>query len=112
MDERGFSLLDALIAAVILVTGIGALVQLFVIASQSATAAAQATMAATLAASKVEELRSLEWGDVRGGGDRIAEYTRTWSVEPLDAGAGAIVIQVAVMPGGAHLVTLRRRPVP
>jgi len=113
VDECGFSLLDALIAAVILVTGVGALVQLFVIASQSATLAAQTTTAATLASQKVEELRSVAWAAARGGDDRVGEYTRRWTVEPFAVGAAdALVIQVSVAPGGAHLVTLRRRPSP
>ena len=113
MDDRGFSLVDALIASVILATGIGSLAQLFVTASRTALVAAQTTTAATLAAQKIEELRSLPWGAARGGEDRLAEYTRRWSVEPLAAhAANAIVIHVSVTPGGAHVATLRARRTP
>ena len=113
MSERGFSLVDALIASLILVTGIGALVQLFVIASRSATVAAQMTAAAALAAQKVEELRSEAWEAQRDGDDRAGEFTRRWSVELLEVGAAqAHVIQVSVTPGDVHLVTLSRKLTP
>jgi hypothetical protein len=113
MDDRGFSLIDALVASAILATGISSLAQVFVIASRTALVAAQATTATTLAAQKVEELRALPWGAARGGEDRIAEYTRRWTVAPLAAHASdAIVIHVGVTPGGAHVATLRARRTP
>ena len=113
MDDRGFSLIDALVASAILATGISGLAQLFVAASRTAVVAAQVTTAATLAAQKIEELRALPWGAARGGEDRVAEYTRQWTIEPLASHpADAIVIHVSVTPGGTRVATLRARRAP
>ena len=58
---RGFSLLEVLFAATILTVALGAIAQLFAIAARSNAGARTTTMAALLAAEKMERLRSLAW---------------------------------------------------
>ena len=56
--ERGISLVEALIATGVLVTGIVALLQLFVVATRANVEARAATYATVLALQKMEELRA------------------------------------------------------
>ncbi len=124
-DERGFSLLEALIASVILVVALVSLAHLFGLAIRSNIAARSTTTATVLAQQKLEELRGLTWTGLRqspanalqenapgfvdyvdqfgetreGGADPPAGaiYTRRWAIDPLPAGADTMVIQVRVM---------------
>ena len=122
-DERGFSLLEALIATGVLAVSLVSLADLFGLAIRSNTAARSTTTATVLAQQKLEALRALAWtelgrspantlqentpgfvdyvdqfGELRGGdADRSADaiYTRRWAIEP--ATADTLVIQVRVM---------------
>jgi type II secretory pathway pseudopilin PulG len=58
----GFSLLEALIATLILTVAVGTVAQLFVVATAANRGARVTTMAAMFASEKLEELRSVEWG--------------------------------------------------
>lgn len=60
--ERGFSLLETLVAVTIMTAGLAALAQMFVIGTQSNRSARVTTFAATLADEKMEQLRGLTWG--------------------------------------------------
>ena len=60
-DERGSSLLEVLVATTILVTGLAALAQLFMLGTRANLQARQTTMAAILAQQKMEQLRGLAW---------------------------------------------------
>ena len=109
-DDRGFSLIEALVASGLLAVGVLALGQLLVVSARAATAARQVTIAATLAAGKVEALRAAAAGRrARRRADRSA-YTRTWSVAPF--AAAAVLIKVGVEPGGVRLVALDARLAP
>jgi len=59
--DCGFSLVEALIATMILATGLSALAQLFSVAKASNKASRDLTMATVLAAQKFEQLRALTW---------------------------------------------------
>jgi Tfp pilus assembly protein PilV len=106
--EGGFSLVEVLVAAAILVAGIGAILQLFVIATRATSDARDATYAAVLAAQKLEEVRAApfpgpvdatEYLDIRGA--------------PLVARAGAlyerrtIVTWLPTQPGETVVITVR-----
>jgi type II secretory pathway pseudopilin PulG len=84
-SESGFSLVETLVATVLLATGILATAQMFVLATRGNMAAHRSTFAATLAAEKMEQLRGLTWGfdDV---GLPIQDFTTNISVDPPVAG--------------------------
>src|SRR5262249_44920688 len=60
--DLGFSLIEALIASTILLTGLSALAQLFGVSSTSSRRSEVTTSATVLAIEKMEQLRSLAWG--------------------------------------------------
>ena len=128
MRHGGFSLIEVVIATGILVTGVAAVLHLFVVASRATVDARDATYATVLALQKIEALRAApfpepgeaaDYLDARGAlvadaaGDAV--YERRWTVEPLPAQpAETVVIAVRVsrrgLPGRAvHLTTLRTR---
>lgn len=116
--ERGCSLIEALIATTILATGVASLAQLFTLAIGSNLSATHRTHAAMLAAQKIEELRGLEWAASleTAGADRVGEYTRRWSVDPLPGSPdSAVIIDVVVSWNQSrmgHLATIKARRAP
>jgi prepilin-type N-terminal cleavage/methylation domain-containing protein len=62
VGERGFSLIETLVASAVLSTAVVSLAQLFAVAVQTTSSARETTYASVLAAQKLEELRSLAWG--------------------------------------------------
>jgi Tfp pilus assembly protein PilV len=115
--EDGFSLLEALIAAGVLVAGITAVLQLWLVAAHANVEARDATYATVLAAQKMEELRAAPFPDPGGTteyldarGDRLsagpdgAAFERRWTVEPLlaDPDAARVVIVRVWRRGAAH----------
>ena len=60
--DAGFSLVEVLIASLILTTGLLTLAQLFTISTRSNLTARATTYASILAEQKLEELRGLTWG--------------------------------------------------
>ncbi len=130
--ERGFSLLEVLVASTILAVGLLSLAQLLALATTANAAAGRATYAAVLAAEKLEDLRALTWESLQrqagesadrldragrplGGVFGAAAYTRRWLIDPLPADPNnALVIQVIVSSGrdDARIVAVRARRVP
>lgn len=66
-SERGFSLLEVLIASTILTVGVLSLGQMFALSTQTNMASKNTSYAAILAEQKMEELRALTWGFDRDG---------------------------------------------
>jgi prepilin-type N-terminal cleavage/methylation domain-containing protein len=65
--EKGFSLVETLIATTIMTVALAALAQLFALSTRNNQSARSTTFAATLAQQKMEQLRSLTWGfDILG----------------------------------------------
>jgi len=60
--ERGFSILEVLIATSVLTVGLAALAQLFAISTRANFSAKTMTAASVLAQQKMEQLRGLTWG--------------------------------------------------
>jgi Tfp pilus assembly protein PilV len=108
--SEGSTLIEVLVAMLVLVSGVLAMAQLFLIAAASNAAARETTITATLAAQKVEELLSSDlvdagervehvdgWGRVVSAADSPppqAVYTRRWSVDSLSPGTVAIRVRV------------------
>jgi hypothetical protein len=66
-SERGSSLVEVLIAALIMTTGVATMAQLVAVATASNSAARRNTVATILAEQKLEQLRALTWAyDVAG----------------------------------------------
>lgn len=112
-DTRGFSLLEALVAAAILAAALVSLAQLIAFAVRATAAAGRMTDAALLAAQKVEQLRAGSWGELQSGIDSpAAGFTRTWTVTPLGADPDyVVVLEVLVRaPGGqTRMVALKAK---
>jgi Tfp pilus assembly protein PilV len=112
-DIRGFSLLDALIAAAILAAALLSLAQLIAFAVKTTAAAGRMTHAALLASQKVEALRAGSWGELQSGTDSpAAGFTRAWIVTPLAADPDSVaVLEVLVRaPGGqTRMVALKTK---
>jgi type II secretory pathway pseudopilin PulG len=108
--NSGSTLIEVLIATLVLVSGLLAMAQLFLLAAATNAAARETTVAATLAAQKVEQLSTgalsdatelVEhidvWGRVVGSGGSPpadAVYTRRWSIETLTPDTVAIRVRV------------------
>ena len=134
MTTRGSTLIEVLVAMLVLMSGVMAMAQLFLVAAATNAAARQTTVAATLAAQKVEQLLSTDVavtpesvdhldasGRILGSQDAPpsdAVYTRRWSIESLTA--DSLVIRVRVgrseragtrlrMSGETQVLTIRRR---
>lgn len=134
-SAAGTTLVEVLVAALVLVSGILGVAQLFLVAAAASNAARDSTVAATLAAQKIEQLLSTDlsgvavlvdhvdtWGRVVGTGESPpsnAIYTRRWSIEPLSADTVAIRVRVGrsvrsggsdIMAGETRVLALKTRP--
>jgi Tfp pilus assembly protein PilV len=137
MRERGFSLVETLIATSLLAGALTTLAQ-FVSAGVQSGAAARARMfTALMAEQKLEQLRALPWPAIAvaaaatdyldgSGIERCsaaiapcgeAVYVRRWSITPAGFSTGVLIIEVDVRPigkghGSTTLVTARARMTP
>ncbi len=109
VQERGSSLIEALVATLIVSTGVVTMAQLLSIATVTNLAARRSTVAAIAAEQKLEELRTLPFDELQtspastleqntdGYVDYVGIYTRRWSIEPVSSAPGSsLVIQVLV----------------
>ena len=129
--ERGFSLIEVLVAAAILAVGILSLAQLLAMTVSANAAAGRTTDVAVLAAQKLEDLRAEPWNVLeasigefadsldRSGGSidasSAAVFRRRWFVEPwFGDPANTFVIRVIVTTAReeAAAVTVRTRTSP
>ena len=104
VSTQGFSLVEALVASAVLMTGIASTFQLFILASASTRMSGDVTRAAIAAAQKAEELRAATFEAVVPGADRTGVLDRRWSVQPLaDDPGGTVTITIVVerVGGGA-----------
>jgi hypothetical protein len=131
----GSSLIEVLVATVVLVTGVLGIAQLFLMAAATNAAAHDTTIVTTLAAQKIEQLLSTDvaaqtglvdhvdmWGQVVSTAESPpvnAVYTRRWSIEPFSAGTVAIRVRVGrsdrtggsgAMAGETRVLAIQRRP--
>ena len=91
--QAGFTLVEALVAIVILVFGLIAITNLMLVAASSNSVANQATAAATIAAQRLEQLKAIPWGDPRlaPGGDVTTDVGGFFSSpDDMVAGTGQI----------------------
>ena len=136
--QRGFSLVEVVLAAALVTTAALAVAQLAVVASRANRVAQSTTATTVIAEQKMEELQSAEWAgltvsppgalgrntdgycDFLDGGGRMigsgtvapmgAVFVRRWAIDRLTT--AALVLQVSVVPmsdaGGAVAAGPRR----
>ena len=88
-DQQGFTLVELLVALVIMVTVTAGVAQLFVVAANAGRASRDRTIAVALATGKLEQLRSLTWRfdvDATGALTARTDSTSNLAVEPPVAG--------------------------
>ena len=88
MESKGFSLVEMLIALVILAISLLALAGLMAATTRNNSFGGHMTEAATFAQDKLEELKALPWANIVGGTDTKSgstgvTYARTWNVSTL-----------------------------
>jgi type II secretory pathway pseudopilin PulG len=85
--EAGSTLVEVMVATVLLATGVLTMAQLFMASTASNLSAKKDTFATVLAEQKVEQLRALAWGfDVQGL--PLSDFASDTSVEPMTAAGG------------------------
>src|SRR5688572_30532743 len=107
--ERGFSLIEALVALVIFAFVLAGLGVLMLATTETNTQARRQTTALTVAQQKLEELMATSFTAITGGNDTVNEagisaganayYTRVWTVASNSPGAGMKTIVVTVTWG-------------
>ena len=110
--NRGFTLVETIIALALLASAAVALAQLIAVGVQTTTAARYRTLAAVMAQSKLEQLRGqANLPDIAeasehldGSGQPVCQtfapcaeavFTVTWSIAPYSAASGTVLIQIA-----------------
>ena len=89
--SKGFTLIEILVALVILSISLLALAGLMVTTTKNSSFGGRMTEAATFAQDLLEQLRASPWGNVVSGTDQKmgstgVNYTRNWNVVPNPAG--------------------------
>ena len=78
----GFSLIEAILATGMLATLVVGVGQVFIVSSHAIHVARVRTLAAILAAQKMEQLRSLSWAHAPGGG-LLSDVTTNLAAEQM-----------------------------
>jgi prepilin-type N-terminal cleavage/methylation domain-containing protein len=86
-SQDGFSLVEVLVASVILVTGLIAVADLFVVSTNTNRTARRVTATAVLAQQKIEQLRGLTWG-FDDFGLPTSDFTSDIAVTPPSSSGG------------------------
>jgi prepilin-type N-terminal cleavage/methylation domain-containing protein len=126
-NDRGFALLEVIVAAALLVVLAAGTSRIVAAAVREGHASKERAVATIAAAGKIEEVRSLPPGDVSSGVDYLdasgtligatiprpgaAAYVRRWMVQPIDGDPDVVALTVEVsIPDGtmrARLVSVR-----
>ena len=135
MTDRGSTLIEVLVAMLVLTSGVLAMAQLFLVAAATNAGARQTTVVTTLAAQKLEQILSTGVSEEPESVDHVdasgrvvgvedappadAVYTRRWSIEPVSENSLAIRVRVGLsdrngrragrMAGETQMLTIRSR---
>jgi type IV pilus assembly protein PilV len=115
--ERGFTLIELMVAMMVLVIGMTGLLALQMSGNRAAAYARHAAEAAVLAEDRIEALRTVPLASATGGEDRIDAmgvpdpgglYQRSWSIT-WNGDLGSLVVRVAWLERGAepHQISYR-----
>lgn len=86
-DARGSTLVEALVATLVLTTGLLTMAELVRVATATNTVARNGTLAGILAVQKIEQLRSLTWG-FDAGGIPVSDVSTDTTVQPESPSGG------------------------
>jgi type IV pilus assembly protein PilV len=103
-EEGGFTLIEVLIALLVLMVGMAGILSLQLTSMKATAFSRHATEASSLAEDKVEDLRTVpldsarfvngtDQVDARGVAAEDGPYTRTWTISP---GADTTIVNVSV----------------
>ena len=121
--EGGFSLIEVMIALLILLIGVAGVLTLQTTAMRATSVSRHATEASVVAEDKLEDLRTepvaallngSDYVDARGIDNANGPYTRTWTVTSTGSGTVRLVLRVTWLERGADEYTIslvtERRP--
>jgi type II secretory pathway pseudopilin PulG len=94
-DERGFSLIEAVVAVSLLATGVAAVAQLALVSARAHTSAQRAGVVQQAAREKLEQLRALAWTS-DAGLLPISDWSSDLTTTPPQPGSG---VGLGVSPG-------------
>ncbi|MCH7761490.1 prepilin-type N-terminal cleavage/methylation domain-containing protein [candidate division TA06 bacterium] len=80
-SEKGFSLIELMVAIVLLTLGLLPLFGVFISASSFVSEEGRHTRAVVLAQDKIEEARGILFGDLSSGEDTVGIFNRVWELE-------------------------------
>ena len=106
-NRRGFTLVELMIAVVLLSVGMLALAGSAAMVVRSMTTATMRTRAATLAASRLDELRSGGCGLIAAGSVKERGVTLAWTVTPMPKGVVIDMTAVYLTGHGKRSVATR-----
>ena len=113
VNRKGFTLIEVMIAILILAVGMMAMALLQVTAIRGGSFASQMTQASIYGQDKIEELKNTTYASVTNGNDTITSgngvtYTRTWTVATDSPYSGSKTINLTVSwtgpQGNSHSV--------
>ncbi len=88
-DDRGFSLLEVLVAATIMTVALTSLAQVLALGTALNASAGRTTFAVILASQKVESLRGLSWDALGRQAGRTVDYLDRAGVPAVDSEAAS-----------------------
>jgi type II secretion system protein I len=112
MKSNGFTLIETLIALVILAFALLALAGLMVTTTKNNSSGGHITEAATFAQDKLEEFRATSWDSLLSGSDQKKgaagmNYHRTWSVvTSADGNLKTVTLTINWMDRSSHSIRL------
>jgi type IV pilus assembly protein PilV len=104
-SESGFTLVEALVAILILVFGVAAVANLMLVGASSNSVGNATTAAATLASRQMERLKATPFDTLAAGGDLESDVANYFAVEELP-GVGQVRtrwVVAAVAPDIVHI---------
>ena len=110
-SNRGFTLIEIVIAIFLIITALLGLTSTTVIAIKGNSFSNMMTTATTLAQDKMEELKNKSYTDIASGGPEIVQtiYTRSWTVTAGSPAPNIKTIDITVTwpwQGTSHSVIL------
>lgn len=110
-NDKGFTLIEVMIAIFILVVGLLGVAGVATTVINGNAFSREITTATTLAQDKMEELKDTTYSNIASGSDtQESIYTRTWTSTPDSPDADMKTIDVTVQflwKGATHNVTLK-----